>query len=452
MSVDALAESVNFPNQKRRASASRSYRVKIPPSNGQTFSAGQVVQLDLPSNLAGSYANFNQCYLSFNVASSTDSKLDRCGAYGLISRCQAYTAGSQVMDLSEYNVLMTVLLDMDSGSQYKSGIGNTLLGTNGGHQEGELLEAGVARKFCLPFCLNPFAMTQPHRLIPLFSSSPIQFKLTLESVQKALIGDGTGTLTYSDFELVMQVCEMSPGTQAQIDSMCGGMYNILASSYVNVGTTMSSGDTAVTANLGISVSSLERVIVVHRPTSSLNAAASYSLGNRTRNGLKEYQIFINSEAFPARPILTDQAETLAEWLIADHALVDFNKSTSYNIAVAGNTSTLKSNGLDGQSINGKVNPFVFDGDTALGTQSGNVSVQTSNIGSFCTAVELESSVSDGRSSRIYSGLSTISSQINFRGVYTGGATTVASQLSFFGQFTVLLSLNTRGTNVWAISI
>lgn len=452
MSVDALAESVNFPNQKRRASASRSYRVKIPPSNGQTFSAGQVVQINLPSNLAGSYANFNQCYLSFNVTASVAAKLDRCGAYGLINRCQVFTAGSQIMDLSEYNVLMTVLLDMDSGSQYKSGVGNTLLGTNGGHQEGELLEAGIARKFCLPMVLNPFSMTTPHRLIPLFSSSPIQYKLTLESIQKALVGAGTGTLEFTDFELVMQVCEMSPGTQNMIDSMCGGMYNILASSYVNVGTTMAAETTAVTANLGVSVSSLERVIVVHRPISSLNAPASYSLGNRTRNGLKEYQIFINSEAFPARPILADQAEVLAEWLIADHALVDFNKSTSYNIAIAGAAADLKSNALDGQSINGKVSPFVFDGDTAIGTRSGDVAGEISNIGSFCTAVELESSLSDGRSSRIYSGVSTISSTVNFRGVYAGGAKTVAAQLSFFAQFTVLISLNTRGTNVYAVSI
>lgn len=54
MSVDALAESLNYPNQKRRAVASRSYRVKISPNNGQTFVAGQTVNIDMPSNLAGS--------------------------------------------------------------------------------------------------------------------------------------------------------------------------------------------------------------------------------------------------------------------------------------------------------------------------------------------------------------------------------------------------------------
>jgi len=54
-SPDAMAESLNYPNMKRRAVASRSYRVKISPSNGQTFTDGQTVNVDMPSNLAGTY-------------------------------------------------------------------------------------------------------------------------------------------------------------------------------------------------------------------------------------------------------------------------------------------------------------------------------------------------------------------------------------------------------------
>ena len=94
MSVDAMAESLNFPNQKRRAVASRSYRVKISPNNGQTFTAGQTVNIDMPSNLAGTYVNWNQCYLKFKAATATNPMtLDRCGAAGLISRIQCQTAG-----------------------------------------------------------------------------------------------------------------------------------------------------------------------------------------------------------------------------------------------------------------------------------------------------------------------------------------------------------------------
>jgi len=244
--------------------------------------------------------------------------------------------------------------------------------------------------------------------------------------------------------------ELSPGAQAQVDQMSGGMYNILASSYQNVGTTMSEDSTAVTANLGLSVSSLERVIVCHRPTSSL-ILSSYSLGNRTKNFLSEYSILINGEQFPARPVLVSDkgAEALAEYLLSDHSLVNFDKQSSFNIALAGVSLATKSNGLDGQSVNGILEPFTFDA-TALGTELGSTNNLSSNIGSFITAVELETGLSDGKSQRIYSGISTISSTVNYRGIY--GAGSVNAQIDFFAQFTVLLSLNMRGTAVWAVSV
>jgi len=66
-SPDAMSESLNYPSMKRRAVASRSYRVKISPNNGQTFRDGQTVNIDMPSNLAGTYCNWNQCYLNLTL-------------------------------------------------------------------------------------------------------------------------------------------------------------------------------------------------------------------------------------------------------------------------------------------------------------------------------------------------------------------------------------------------
>jgi len=447
---DALAESLMYPDMRRRAVASRSYRTKISPNNGQTFKAGQVVNIDMPSNLAGTYVNWNQCYLKFKLKTTGVGRLDRCGAAGLISRVSCFTSGAQIFDLPNWNTLMTILMDTDSSPAYKAGIGNVLMGTLGGYQAGEKLvedDAGV-RTFCIPFALHPFAMTTPHRLMPLFSAAPVQFKITLESIALATVGAIT-ELDFTEVELVCIMTELSPGAQAQVDQMSGGMYNILASSYQNVGTTMSAGNTAVTANLGISVSSLERVIVCHRPTATL-VALGYSLGNRTKNFLTEYSILINGEQYPARPVLVSDkgAEALAEYLLSDHSLVNFDKQSSFNIAVAGITVSTKSNGLDGQSVNDILQPFIED--TPTGTEAGNTSNASSNIGSFITAVELETGLSDGKSQRIYSGISTISSTVNYRGVYGQG--TQNAQIDFFCQFTVLLSLNMRGTGVWAVSV
>jgi hypothetical protein len=447
-----MAESLNYPAQKRRAVASRSYRVKITPSNGQDFTAGQTMNIDLPSNLAGTYLNWNQCYLKMKVTSGNQPyTLDRCGAAGFIQRVQCMTSGSSICDISNWGCLMTLLMDSDSSPAFKAGVGNVLMGTNGGFQAGETNASASIRTYCVPFVLHPLGMSTPHRLQPLFSSAPVQFKITLESIVNAVkSATAPNFLGFSEVELVCIFTELSPGAQAQVDQMSGGVYNILASSYQNVGTTMAAGTTAVTANLGISVSSLERIIVCHRPTDSLNSITHFSLGNRCKNYLSQYQIFINGEAYPARPVIVEDkgAEALAEYLLSDHSLVNFDKQSSFNIAIVGTAAATKSNGLDGQSVNGVAQPFILDapdGDEA-GTTAGNVA----DIGSFLTAVELETGLSDGRSQRLYSGVSTISSTVNYRGTYTNSS--ISAQIDFYAQFTVLLSLNTRGTNVWAVSV
>ncbi len=448
---DAFSESLAYPSQKQRAVASRSYRVKVNPANGQTFTSGQTINIDLPSNLAGTYLNWNQCYLKMKVTNVTSALvLDRCGAAGFIERVQCQTSGAQIFDCPNWNVLMTLLMDMDSSPAYKSGYGNVLMGTNGGFQSGETLADTATRTYCVPFTLHPFGLSTPHRLQPLFSLAPVQFKISLAS--KQLSGKATAdtsNLTFSEVELVCVFTELSPGAQAQVDAMTGGVYNILASSYQNVGTNMTDGATAVTANLGVSVSSLERVIVCHRPTDSL-AAAYFNLGNRVKNYLTQYQIFVNGESYPARPVIVEDscAEALAEFLLSDHSLVDFNKQSTFNVAVGGITDTSKSNGLDGQSVFGVILPFKFD--TADGDETGSTSTSFSNIGTFLTAVEMETGLSDGKSAKIYSGISTISSTVNYRGVY--GASSESAQIDFFCQYTVLLSLNMRGTGVWSVAV
>ena len=96
MSAEAFSESLAYPQVKKRAVASRSFRTKITPSNGNTFNAGNTINIDLPGNLAGQYYNANQMYLKFKVAvgGGNAATLDRVGAAGFIKRVQIQTAGA----------------------------------------------------------------------------------------------------------------------------------------------------------------------------------------------------------------------------------------------------------------------------------------------------------------------------------------------------------------------
>jgi len=461
--AEAFSESLAYPQVKKRAVASRSFRTKITPSNGSTFVGGNTIHLDLPGNLAGQYYNPNQMYLKFKIQNSVAAtQFDRAGAVGCIKRIQIQTAGAQLYDCNNWNVLATALMDTDCSADWKASSGSILVGTQGDQLQGEALGAAADRTFCVPMMLNPLSMTTPHRLIPAFSLSALQFRITLEN--DSIVGNTAGApvFTYSDVEMVCLMTELSPGAQAQIDSMTGGQYNILANSYLNSQATLAAGVTSLTANLGISVSSLERMLVVHRPSATATAAGAYSLGNRTTSGLTEFQFLINSENYPQRPILVDGrgAESYAELLIADHALVDFRKgncllnsfAASASVATAG-VVPVGTGALSGNAPDVAKNDCFAELDGA-GTSAGTAAVAAvavdSNVGTFLAACEFESGLSDGKSSHIYSGISTIASVVQYKGTYSGAQ--AAANVDFYAQHTIMISLDMRGSGVYAVSV
>jgi len=479
--AEVFSESLNYPDVKKRAVASRSFRVKIPSSNATSFTPTQTINIDLPGNLSGQYYNFNQMYLKFKCVVSADSttkglKWDRGGAVSAIKRVQISTAGSSICDLNNYNVLYTALLDTDASVEWKASSGNILTGTTSGLVGEEIPSAtpangGVSRTYCVPIVLNPLANTTPHRLIPAFSMSALQFKITLDSLAQMGISTGGASPTSIQFEEVEMVCQMtelSPSAQSQVDRMTGGVYNILANSYMNSGATMNAGVSSVTANLGFSVSSLERILLVQRPFN--NVQTKYTIGNRSANHLKEYQYLINSENYPQRPIVVSDmnAEVCSELLLADHSLTDFRKGNSLQAGAVQSldTSSLQTSlNQDNSKLDYKTRPTPFDLQEPVGNSGGTTVALNggvpqpsvaSNIGTFLAGCEFETGLSDGKSQNIYSGISTIASTVQFKGIYNGGTpgagVSANCSLDFFAQYSVMLSLDMRGSGVWNVSV
>jgi len=464
MSNEIFSESLAFNNVKKRAVSSRSYRVRLPPSNSTSFSPGNTIQFDLPANLQGTYWNSNQCYLKFKVVNGPNAggaNLDRCGAYGFIRRVQISTSGAQICDLDRYNVLATAMLDADASLEWRGSSGKQLIGTETS-MRGEFLAANAERTYCLPAAiLTPLGQTTPHRMIPLCSLSNLQLRYTLEEAATALVGVGNA-YTIQDVEMVMMLTELSPGAQAQIDQITGRRYDILATSYMHSGASLAAAAGALTANLGFSMSSLERVIISIRPVVS-QVAARYSLGNRCRYGLTQYSLNINSEQYPARPILVADkgAEVHAESLIADHSLVNFNAGNAFTNGFEG-ADVLNAIGV-GFSMFANVQPrankepkYPFNDNNPAGETAGDsvalaAAATPSDIGTFLAQIELESGLSDGKSSHIYSGISTLASTVQLVATFDGSGTGGAS-VDVFANYTVLMSLNMAGTGVWSISM
>lgn len=460
--MDAVfSESLAFGQMKRRAVSARSYRSKIPPINGTTFQENQTIELSLPGSLSGQYYDFSSMYLKMKVTSGTAACVyDRGGGLGLIKRLQIATSGANICDINNYGLLATLMLDTDSSSEWKAGYGAQLLGTNGDALRGVGSAIAGTRVFCIPLVLNPLFNTTPHRLIPAFSLSALQIRITLDSNQSAVSSPGAASiLAYSEVELVCMMTELSPAAQAQVDAATNGKYNILANSFMNSQATIGLNETQLTANLGFSVSSLERIIAIHRPAATVTSVSAFSQGNRSSAGLSQYVYLINSEQYPSRSVIVDAegSESLAEAMIADHSLVDWNKGSSFNngVVVAANTSSgLVVGALSGSAPNlTKSACFMLKDGTGL--TAGNASTATvaaaaSDVGTFYVSTDMESGLSQGKSATLYSGVSTISSNVQWLGTYS--AAHAIQTVDFFAQFSVLLSLDMRGSGVFSISV
>jgi len=466
---DIASEALDYNNIKRRAMASRSYRVRIAPSNKTSFNPGETIFLDLPSNLSGTFMDMTQTYIRFKVtytkATAGNVALDKCGAYGFMQRVAAVTSGQQIYDLNNYNVLVAALMDTDASNDWKGNAGNILVGTTASAPHGEIFSLGdggtVTRTYCLPFILNPFALQK--KLVPLFSLDSLRWRITLETAANAIISSaGTTNYQLNDVELVSYFTELSPSAMAQLDSLTGGVYNLLCPSYSNTQSTIAANSAVVNTVLGIAVSSLERIIVLHRPSGVNASAFASSLGGRITNGIQTAQFFINSEAFPQRNVSCDDlmAEPLAEFLIADHALSDFSRASciqNVNVSTGAGAGRNIFDGTLYTAENAPTGANLVAGTNSAWNNNGTgginfiraLNVGQTDIGSFVLAIELETGCSAGRSDRLYSGISTISSVVQYKGTYSGAQDAL---VDFFAQFTVLLTLNMRQTGVWSITI
>jgi hypothetical protein len=453
--METYSEALAYPNQKKRAVSSRSFRTRIPAGNGSSFAPGSVINIDLPGNLAGQFYNFNQMYLKLDVTvTGAAGKLDRCGAYGLIKRQQIMTTGANIADLNNFNVAACALMDTDATMEYKASSGNIMLGTQGDTLTGDTIAQNATRTFCLPMILNPLSMTTPHRLVPAFSLAPIQLKFTLESATTALVG-ANATYTVSNPEIVCLMTELSADAMDELNNKVNFQYNMLANSYMQSGAVIQANQQTSNNVLGFSVSSLEKILVVPRPSAHISAADKYSLGSRGTATLSEYQFLVGSEVYPQRPIIVEPnkcAESYAELLISSHCLNDFSKGCGLQNGL----SAAATGPLYGTPDQTKPNSYsIASGDGGeVGALTAFNTATASSIGTWVGGCEFESGISDGKSSHIYSGVSTIANGngISFKGTF--GPVHDAFNIDFFALHSVMLNLDMSptGTKVFSVSV
>lgn len=421
--AETATQLLNYNDKAMRGVSSRAYRTKTPPSNGQSFTMGQTINIDLPAGQMRTFFDFGNSYLRLNLANSDTTDITLEGGNGilnLIKKLEIVVSGQTISSIDNYNILCDMLLDLDSSDDFKNNTGALLMGTGSGDKfdKGITMGENTNQNFAFALLLNP--LFNSSKYVPSFSSDSIRIRITLNTAASAVICEATGItdaqLTISDVEMVMYNVELSAEAYALVDESVNGVYDIVVDDYRSASSQVASGDSTSNSVLGFSFSSLNRVFVAFRPQDTLSADTKCST-NRARADLTEINLLKNGESIPARPIRVsaDASEVMAELLVADRGMGVFSHSGSM-----------------GEAEFRLTNPTGGDGD----------------VGTFMVCIDTESMRS--AENKVYTGVNTIGSVVSLECKYD--TVPDAMEINVFGQYTLSLSLDTRGTNTFVVAL
>lgn len=433
MSAEVGTSVLNYNDIKQKALSSKLIRTIRPSSNSTSFTMGQTINFETEANAEGMYLDAAASYMKFKITNNSVSSiiLDQ-NAYSVINRLMITTAGQTICDLIHFNELMNALSALNVDKTYMAeGPGRALMGGLNTFQ-GKTLTNGQSIQVCLPLALTPLSMTQPHRYIYCGARSPFQYKLTLEDANVAFLCEqavSNASVAIDEFEVVMNYVQLNHEAQQQVSAMVGGKYNVLCSEFVNFQTTLAANVTALSFPIGVARSSLDRVIVIHRPSDTINSCSTYCLSNRTNANIQSSFLSIAGQSIPQRKIETSNANFgkysayMGEALVANHDLPNMEHH-----------AMLYNNGATTDS-------YELDDATATGTSA-------ATCGSFLYAIETESLAYN--SEKAFSGINTIGQTVFLINTYSG--THVADLVDVFCQSTILLSLDMNGSGVYSVSV
>jgi hypothetical protein len=192
-----------FPTQATRVNKQI---VKLPPKNGSSFTAGNIVRIEFP---ADNYLNVLNSVLSFDLTPTfavSTLGLPKQGAHSLIKRLRILYGSLVLEDIQEYSTLVRIFTDLGVQPEYTSSVGAILDGM--GSSNGIGLTSATPRSFCLNLLSG---LLTCKKLIPLkWMAAQFAIEITLNSGAEAFVAAATttgGTYTVDNVNFIAEMLE-----------------------------------------------------------------------------------------------------------------------------------------------------------------------------------------------------------------------------------------------------
>jgi len=416
--MSATTKKLDYADVPPRASSSRSLRTEVLPSSGSSFNMNNTIIFDLPSNVSNTFWDAQSSYVRLNFTNNDGAAVnfEGGGFPTCIRRIEMLLGGQTLCSIDSYNVLYQMIFDLDTAGQFRNNAGARLFGA-ANSAVGEQVAAAGVRTVCFPLALCP--IIQSSKYWPLFGREPLRIRIELDTSARGLIGAATDAeITIDEVALVMYQLELGSDVMSQVASNSGGMMRIAMPSYQHHQATLAAGASSVATTLGFSMSSLNRVLVAQRLQAV--TAANITIGNRSQCNLTQANVKIGGVQYPQIAIKDrndDGAETLAEALVSQRALLTWGHDSSVELGAKFNAN--EPSGAD-----------------------------NANTGHYLIDLDLESQRVDAGS--LVAGVNCIGQVVQFESTYDAGVT-AAHVLDIFGEFTLMAMLDLNSLT-WSIAV
>ena len=115
----------------------KGYTSLIPPEAGQTFTAGQIININIPCGRFGEYLRASESDLRFKINNSgaaagggVNNAVLSGGAWAVIEKIEVFHGANLLSSIDDYGSLHNAIYDMTVSSNYRQGIGSICHGTS----------------------------------------------------------------------------------------------------------------------------------------------------------------------------------------------------------------------------------------------------------------------------------------------------------------------------------
>ena len=307
MSATDIQSLVSLPNEMNFSlpaslPSAKTFEIRVQPVNQQTFTAGQVLQFDIPCGKVGQYLDPTTTYIRFKVvythsgtAGTNFSYLLGTG-YSYFNKFEVYGNNSVTLEsINEYGLLANTLLQTQLNGADKYGL-SSCMGFNNdngysvlGHKifDATTTVNYLTFEYALP--LIGILGSGTDKMFPTGNIYSLRVELTMDAFTNftvaATAAGSVGSCIISEVEFVGQVIELDAQPQSIIASQNPDLIHIRSQSYRTSSNFIAGGTSGLTDLLiGTRVSSLKSMFITCSPSNALEkkfASVCPNLGQGT---------------------------------------------------------------------------------------------------------------------------------------------------------------------------